>query len=74
MIETWRGQANGVFEHQVVFDAAVSAVSNAPLAVTDWNGDGILDLLYGPGNVHSRLGCGDGSFNAEETCALGMGS
>jgi hypothetical protein len=55
---------------------------------TDWNGDGSLDLVYGDGGywgpfggpelgaegrLHYRLGHGDGSFDAEVTCALTMG-
>ena len=76
VLEIWRGQAGGRFEHQAILgspDTDTPFVPN-PLQITDWNGDGNLDLLYGPDNVHLRLGRGDGSFDPETTCALAMGS
>ena len=88
-LEYWRGQAGGRFERQAVLDSRdITAYGPGIIQATDWNGDGVLDLVYadagfsgtsggaelGAGSrVHYRLGHGDGSFDAEVACALTMG-
>jgi len=88
-LQCWRGQADGRFEHGAVLDAStISQYGPGIMLATDWNGDGILDLVYsdggywgmwttpvigGGGRVHYRLGHGDGSFDPEVECALTMG-
>jgi len=79
-LEYWRGQDAGRFEHQATFDARDNYLGtmglDSPLAMEamDWNGDGVLDLVYGAGgNLHYRLGKGDGSFDSEVACALAIG-
>jgi FG-GAP-like repeat len=82
-LEYWRGQDGGRFEHQATFDLPDWRMGDGdfidvnrpvgPLA-TDWNGDGVLDWVYGSGgNLHFRLGRADGSFDSEVACALGEG-
>ena len=76
-LEYWRGQDGGLFEHQATLDARDNHLStidlDSPLAM-DWNGDGVLDLVYGAsGNLHYRLGKGDGSFDSDVACAPTMG-
>jgi hypothetical protein len=83
-LEYWRGQDGGRFEHQPGLDSTDVFLGQAgvPQAV-DWNGDGILDLVYSgfggdlgfpaignSGPLLFRLGHGDGSFGSEVTCAL----
>jgi hypothetical protein len=79
VLEYWRGQDGGRFEHQATL-GSVSQESmvdppytEGPLAM-DWNGDGTLDLVYKVrANLHFRLGRGDGSFDPDVACALAMG-
>ena len=84
-LEYWRGQGGGRFAHQAMLDSPDmnSWEPGVPMAV-DWNGDGVLDLVYGSfgfgalgffaigggGNLLFRLGHGDGSFDSEVACAL----
>ena len=90
-LEYWRGQAGGQFERQGMLSSAGASgflvdMSYPGAAVaTDWNGDGILDLVYGlagdsdgiavgnGGQLLYRLGHGDGSFDAEVVCGLAPG-
>jgi hypothetical protein len=87
----WRGQEGGRFGAQTTLDTPTSEVMGTgglgiPLAATDWNADGILDLVYtsagdtplgrpafGRGRLHYRLGHGDGTFGADTVCALSAG-
>jgi hypothetical protein len=76
-LEYWRGQEGGRFAQQAPLDSQDSldpfAGTPGPQA-TDWNGDGVLDLVYAAyGTVHFRLGRGDGTFDAEVACALTAG-
>lgn len=90
-IEYWRGQDAAGFEYRMMLDSPdMSAYAPGIPTATDWNGDGILDLLYSNGdhpgigagfsaiaaigNVHYRLGGGDGSFDAEVACAIMAGA
>jgi hypothetical protein len=84
-LEFWRGQDGGRFEPQAPLDSPDmdSSFSGIPLAM-DWNGDRVLDLVYGnfgfggygfpaiggSGNLFFRLGRGDSSFDPEVACAL----
>ena len=85
-LEYWRGQGGGRFERHAVLDSQDISTEGPGLALaTDWNGDGVLDLVYGlwgqrggillggAGRLHYRLGHGDGSFDAEVACALTAG-
>jgi hypothetical protein len=84
-LEYWLGQDGGRFAHQPTL-ASLDMDSwepGIPMA-TDWNGDGVLDLVYGTfgfggygfpaiggyGHLLFRLGHGDGSFDSEVACAL----
>jgi hypothetical protein len=84
--EYWRGQGGGRFEHQAVLDSPGASPFGPGMAMAvDWNGDGVLDLVYGMGGttgaimlgwggqLRYRLGHGDGSFDAEVVCALTAG-
>lgn len=75
LLEQWQGCSDGHFRHFATLvspDTDVPGASYTPLAV-DWNRDGILDLVYGPANLHVRPGRADGSFGAELTCPLQFG-
>jgi hypothetical protein len=88
-LEYWRGQAGGRFERQGVLDSRdLSTFGPNNTLATDWNGDGVLDLVYGNGGftgisggivlgagarLHYRLGHGDGSFDPEVACAITHG-
>ena len=84
-LEYWHGQDGGRFERLATLDSQDDRDgidnpgffdNNNPVSpqVIDWNGDGVLDLVYGAGSsLHFRLGHGDGSFDAEVACALAMG-
>jgi hypothetical protein len=84
-LEYWRGLSDARFEHQAPLASHEFFLDQpGPPQATDWNGDGILDLVYanfgfggygapaigGGGNLLFRLGLGDGRFDAEVTCAL----
>jgi hypothetical protein len=84
--EYWRGQGGGRFERQAVLDSPDTSPYGPGIALaTDWNSDGVLDLVYGSGwisgaielglggRLHYRLGHGDGSFDSEVVCALTAG-
>lgn len=84
--EYWHGQGDGQFERQTVLTSGTGSAYLGPgIAVaTDWNRDGVLDLVYGlsgtsdtiwlpGGNLYYRLGHGDGSFDAEVVCPLVAG-
>jgi hypothetical protein len=85
-LEYWQGQAGGRFEPRSVLDSQDGSTFGVglPLAM-DWNGDGIVDLVYGFGGLaggiqvgagtrlHYRLSHGDGTFDPEVTCALAAG-
>jgi len=93
-LEYWRGRTGGLFEHQAVLNLSDGSsqgyvygygygVALGPQAM-DWNGDGIVDLVYGfggtiggidiaGGRVHYRLSHGDGTFEPEVVCALVAG-
>jgi len=85
--EYWRGQEGGRFERQAVLASPnVGPYGGPGIALAmDWNSDGMLDLVYGlggtsgaievgwGGQLHYRLGHGDGSFDAEVACALTAG-
>jgi adhesin/invasin len=83
--EHWHGQDGGRFERLPTLDSPddQDGIDNpgffdnnmpvGPQAI-DWNGDDVLDLAYGAGgNLHFRLGQGDGSYDSEVACALAMG-
>jgi hypothetical protein len=90
-IDYWRGQDAAVFAYQTMLASPdmYSFGPGIPMAM-DWNGDGILDLLYADGDygmagygfsviggiahLHYRLGQGDGSFGAEVACAILAGA
>jgi hypothetical protein len=76
-LDYWRGLAGGRFEPQATLDAPDGVLAETPwpgLVATDWNGDGVLDIVYGGGmGLRFHLGRGDGSFDAEVACALAMG-
>jgi hypothetical protein len=84
-LEYWRGLADARFEHQAPFASREVLLDQpGPPQAMDWNGDGILDLVYasfgfggygapaigGGGNLLFRLGLGGGRFDAEVSCAL----
>jgi hypothetical protein len=81
-LEYWRGRTGGLFEHQAVLNSSDGV--GLPRA-TDWNGDGLVDLVYGfgrflnggidiaGGRLHYRLSHGDGTFEPEVTCSLVAG-
>jgi hypothetical protein len=83
-LEYWRGTNGGRFEHQATLDSPAFIDEPGVPTATDWNGDGIVDLVYsdfgfgglgfpaigGGGNLLFRLGRGDGSFDSEVACAL----
>jgi hypothetical protein len=78
-LDYWHGIAGGRFEHQATLASrdidtggAGAAFRGEPLAM-DWNGDGVLDLVYGY-LLNFRLGSGDGTFGPEVPCALAMGA
>jgi hypothetical protein len=91
-LEYWRGRTGGLFEHQPVLNFSDGSSydngffpgeSSAPQAM-DWNGDGLVDLVYGFGGTKSgidiaggrlryRLSHGDGTFEPEVLCALVAG-
>ena len=71
----WLGRDGGRLEPQAPLETEESGDSYPPEVnplATDWNGDGVLDLVYGS-LLHFRLGRGDGSFDSEVPCALAMG-
>jgi hypothetical protein len=90
-IDYWRGQDGASFAYQTMLASPDMYSTNPgiPMAM-DWNGDGILDLLYADGDyglagygfsaiggiahLHYRLGQGDGSFGAEVACAILAGA
>lgn len=88
-LEYWRGQEDGRFAWQSLLDSRdISAYGPGIALATDWNGDGVLDLVFGNGGflgtfvgpelgaggkLHYRLGRGDGSFEPEVACGLAMG-
>jgi hypothetical protein len=41
------------------------------VSLLDWNGDGILDLLFQDSALHIFYGKGDGSFSEEQRCPVG---
>ncbi len=56
------GQANGTFIPMA--PALASNANGTGIALTDWNGDGFLDVLHtGAAQVFTRLGNGDGTFS-----------
>jgi hypothetical protein len=84
-LEYWLGQDGGRFAHQPILVSADMAVDEPGIPIAmDWNGDGILDLIYsdfgfggdgfpklgGYGHLRFRLGHGDGTFDSEVACAL----
>jgi hypothetical protein len=69
-LEHWRGVGAGRFEHQATLP---SRGSTNLLLATDWNRDGALDLVFGSLNLHLRYGRGDGTFDPELVCGLGLG-
>lgn len=89
-VEHWRGGPSGRFDQHVTLESLESPVlfpdkPGTPIA-TDWNGDGIVDLVYSHegfpsggaalgwgSNLLYRLGRGDGTFAAEVACALQAG-
>lgn len=84
-LEYWRGRS-GQFEHQALLVSQDQTLWGPALTLaTDWNGDGVLDLVYGAQGfggaiqlggqtrLHYRLGHGDGSFAPEVLCALTAG-
>lgn len=88
-LDYWRGQGDGGFVYQATLGSVDSLRYGPGIAVaTDWNNDGVLDLVYGAGGylgvspgpqlgagsrLSYRLGRGDGSFEAEIPCGLAMG-
>jgi hypothetical protein len=84
-LEYWLGQDGGRFAHQPTLASPDMALTQPgiPMAM-DWNGDGVLDLIYsdagfygdgflefgGGGNLFFRLGHGDGTFDSEVPCPL----
>lgn len=87
--EYWRGQGDGRFvQGAPLVLRDVGGWGPGIATVTDWNDDGVLDLVYtyggfsgmwgGPvlgavGQLSYRLGRGDGSFEPEVACGLAMG-
>jgi hypothetical protein len=88
-LDYWRGRGGGRFEHQALLDSRdVSNEGPGITLATDWNGDGVLDLVYADsgfsgksaspaigsgGRLHYRLSNGDGTFGPEVACAMNQG-
>jgi hypothetical protein len=68
-LSLWRGNASGKFAKSV--DIPVGSVGNF-LVATDWNQDGVLDLLFVTSTLRMLLGRGDGTFDKEIACGLAL--
>ncbi|MDC0358360.1 FG-GAP-like repeat-containing protein [Oligoflexia bacterium] len=71
-LEFYRGNGDGTFANGVIIDTInqIQAV-----LVEDLNNDGILDVVYnssGATSLHSRLGNGDGTFQARHDFGAGL--
>jgi FG-GAP-like repeat/Bacterial Ig-like domain (group 3) len=73
-VNIYLGNGNGTFQTAKNYAVAAATSSSRLLAMGDFNGDGILDLVAtnaGLGNVAVILGVGDGSFNAPSYYSVG---
>jgi hypothetical protein len=66
-ITTFHGNGDGGFSNRQDFAVQGSAVL---MAVTDWNSDGIADIVASDGYLHLLLGTGGGHFGPAINCAL----
>jgi hypothetical protein len=65
----WWGSAEGRFEKSS--EISVGNESNLLMA-TDWNRDGVLDLVFGSVTLRMLLGHGDGTFGNVISCGLAV--
>jgi hypothetical protein len=70
LLTVWRGAGGGQFGEPVRFP--LGSASDALLVATDWNRDGVLDLLFGSYTLRILQGRGDGSFEKEIACGLAL--
>jgi len=78
----WRGTAGGRFAEPVDIPVGLAAPTGSDpgtsrtyaLFAADWNQDGVLDLLYGASTLRLLPGLGDGTFDKEIACGLGLDS
>ena len=69
------GDGDGTFQPQMTFSTGGAGALTYSVAVADVNGDGKLDLIVanrGMKNVGVLLGNGDGTFQPQQTFAIGF--
>jgi hypothetical protein len=65
-----RGRGNGTFASPRKIPIRDEGL---PMDLVDWNGDGILDILFRGSVLHILQGKGDGSFAEDQRCPVSAG-